>query len=163
MQLVPQQHDRAVNGTHHHIARNEAGVPPRAHPRHAEKPPCLEDLLPRLRAVGVTSAVADIAGAGEGTRVKSVTVYPCSSIRIRAGKRPRAVARTPAGEIRRWGGEQVPAADAIREVVDGMIQRIRWANGHHGRLWIEVNDGSTRLELHADHDRCGRHAGKPNS
>ena len=148
MQLVPLQYDRAVNGTHH-VARNAAGVPAHAHPRPAEKPPCLEDLLPRLRAVGVTSAVADIAGAGEGTRVESVTVYPCSTIRIRAEKRPRAVVRTPAGEIRSWGGEQVPAADAIREVVDGMIQRIRWANGHHGRLWIEVNDGSTRLEMHA--------------
>ena len=150
MQLVPLQHDRAVNGTHHHVARNEPDVPARTHPRHAEKPPCLKDLLPRLRAVGVTSAVADIAGAGEGTRVESVTVYPCSTIRIRAEKRPRAVARTPAGEIRRWGGEQVPAADAIREVVDGMIEGIRWANGHHGKLWIEVNGGSTRLEMHAD-------------
>lgn len=111
-----------------------------AHPRN------LKGLLPLLRAVGITNAVATLSGDGNRRRVDRVDIYPSSAVFI------KVPAHAPDGARPRGAVTQVPATEAVQGVVEGMIDGIRWRNGHRGRLWIDVLSGDTRLEMHGDRD-----------
>ena len=147
------QHQHAETGTTT-VGRSQAEVIPfeRARRRRPVRPFDIEGLLPRMRAVGITTAVAKISGEGRESHVDSVDVYPSSEIRIKAPMDQAAHMPVPEGAITRDGTTQIMAADAVKEVVKEMIDGIWWAGGHHGEFWIEVSDGTTRLEMHRDRD-----------
>lgn len=131
------QHAHAVTGTPGigRPASNAVAID-RARLRRSSQALGLEELLPCMRAVGITTAVAKISGNGNETRVDGVKIYPCPDIRIKV---PTDRGRT-----------QVRAADAIKAVVEETVADIRFLNGHSGRYWIEASTGNTRLEMHAD-------------
>ena len=111
-----------------------------------QRPRNLEGLLPLLRAVGITHAVATLSGQGNERHVDRVDIYPSSAVFIKVPAHARD------GAAAHRAVAQIPATEAVEGVVDGMIDGIRWRNGHRGRLWIDVSSGDTRLEMHGERD-----------
>lgn len=146
-----QQHAHAVTGTTAvgHRPSNVVAID-RACRRRPAQAQGLEGLLPRMRAVGITTAVAKISGEGGETRVDSVTIYPCSNIRIKVPADRAGSAQGPGGAAAHGDWTQVPAADAVKAVVKEMVDGIRFLKGHHGQFWIEASTGITRLEMRAN-------------
>ena len=129
------QHQHAETGTTV-VGRSQAEVIPfdRARQRRAPRPVDLKALLPNMRAVGITTAVAKISGEGSESHIDSVDIFPSSAIRIKVPLDQAAHMPVPEEAIRRDGTTQVLAADAIKEVVKEMIDGIWWAAGHHGEV-----------------------------